>query len=86
LLVDVGLPGMSGVELQQKLVVAGVDLPVILISGHAGEDMPAGAQVAMASVLEKPIDSRRLIEHIKHALNGRVAPRARVDDESMAGR
>src|SRR5260370_27810228 len=41
LVLDVRLPGMSGLEVQRQLVAAGINIPIIFISAHADVDMAA---------------------------------------------
>jgi two-component system, chemotaxis family, CheB/CheR fusion protein len=69
LLIDAYLPGMSGLELLQRLHGAGNTLPAIMITGNsdvpiAVEAMKAGA----ADFLEKPISSRELVASVNRAL------------------
>jgi FixJ family two-component response regulator len=71
LVLDIELPGMSGLELHSRLEIAGVHLPVIFITGH---DLPVfreKAENAGACYLTKPFPSTQLIEavrrHIKAA-------------------
>jgi FixJ family two-component response regulator len=66
LLLDVRLPGMTGVELQRRLHSDGVELPVILMSGHASNEVhEMGMGIGAVDFLEKPVDSRRLIELLR---------------------
>lgn len=69
LILDFGLPEMSGLELQQVLVNQGRSLPIIFITGHGGvpeavEAMKYGA----VDFLEKPFRQDRLIKRIDTAL------------------
>jgi two-component system, LuxR family, response regulator FixJ len=69
LVLDVKMPGMSGLELQESLVKRGVELPVIMISGHAEVPTAVAAMRAGALILlEKPFDMRQLEEQVRHAL------------------
>ncbi len=69
LLLDVRLSGMSGIELQRKLKSDAIELPVILLSGHASEEVREnGVANGALGFLEKPIDSHQLIEHVRHAI------------------
>ena len=55
LILDIKMPGMSGLELQQKLIAEGIHLPVIMISGHADVRIAVEAMSRGAlTVLEKP--------------------------------
>jgi FixJ family two-component response regulator len=65
LVLDIELPGMSGLDLHSHLEVSGVHLPVIFITGH---DLPVfreKAQSAGACYLTKPFPSTQLIEAVR---------------------
>jgi two-component system response regulator TtrR len=69
LVLDVKMPGMSGLELQETLAKRGTTLPVIMISGHAEVPTAVAAMRAGALiVLEKPFDMRQLEEQVRQAL------------------
>jgi two-component system response regulator DctR len=66
---DVKMPGMSGLELQRALNERGWTLPVIMISGHAEVPTAVAAMRAGAlSLLEKPFDMCQLEEQVRQAL------------------
>lgn len=69
LVLDIKMPGMTGLELQQKLAERGSRIPIIMISGHADvriavEVMSRGA----LTLLEKPFLLDELITHIRRAI------------------
>ena len=69
LVLDVRMPGMSGVELHRKLVADGHLLPVIMITGHGDVPMAVESmQLGAVSFLEKPVRSQQLVDCIQHAL------------------
>lgn len=69
LVLDVRMPRMSGVELQQELNRRGWTLPVIFISGHADVPMAVEAMHAGAlDFLQKPFNDDDLIRHVQKAL------------------
>jgi FixJ family two-component response regulator len=71
LVVDIRMPGMSGLELQQNLKMHGVTLPVIVITAHG--DVAAARQAFLAAAsdfIEKPFDPKQLISAIEAALKG----------------
>jgi FixJ family two-component response regulator len=72
LVLDVHLGGMSGFDLQQHLVTAGIPIPTIFITAH---DDPATRQRARSGVayLRKPFREDALVGAIHQALDGRVA-------------
>jgi len=69
LILDVRLPGLNGLELQQHLIRKGVDLPIIFITGHG--DIPTSVRAIKAGALEfltKPFRKRDLLRAIKQAI------------------
>lgn len=69
LLLDVRMAGMSGIELQQKLVEQGDQIPVIMISGHA--DVPAAVRAmknGATDFLSKPVSEQELSAALEFAL------------------
>lgn len=82
---DVRMPGMSGLDLVNRLKVMGVTLPVIVITGHA--DVPLAVEAMRAGVtdfLEKPFDDTALIAAIHSALDRQVkAARRRSEREGF---
>jgi len=76
LLIDVKMPGISGLELQELLVRRGVDLPVVFISGSADLEIAVTAmRNGAVDFIEKPFDGASLIERIRRA-GARHADRA----------
>jgi FixJ family two-component response regulator len=69
LVLDVRLPGMSGLDLQNKLTEAGVQIPVIFITGHGDIPMTVKAMKSGAvEFLTKPFRDQDLIDAIQLAL------------------
>ena len=69
LVLDVRLPGMSGLDVQRKLNEGGVRIPVIFITGHA--DIPMTVQAMKCGAVEfltKPFRDQDLIDAIQEAL------------------
>jgi RNA polymerase sigma factor (sigma-70 family) len=78
LVLDVRLPGRSGLDLQAKLAKANMHLPVIFISGHA--DVPMSVRAMKSGAVEfltKPVRDQDLLDAIQLAL---AKDRARRDD------
>jgi len=70
LLLDVRMPGMSGLELQRKMQEQGVALQIIIITGHGDVPMAVRALKAGASeFIEKPFNEQDLLERIQACLN-----------------
>jgi two-component system, LuxR family, response regulator FixJ len=66
---DMRMPGMSGLALQEEIVRAGIQLPVILITGHG--DVPLAVRAMKAGAIdfiEKPFDGEVLVASIERAL------------------
>jgi FixJ family two-component response regulator len=79
LVLDVRLPGRSGLDFHDDLARAGVRLPVIFMTGHADVPMTVRAMKAGAvEFLTKPVRHQDLLEAIQHAIE---RDRARRDDE-----
>lgn len=65
LILDLRLPGMSGIELQDKLTEDGFELPIVMISGHADVPMAVRAMKNGAfHFLCKPVRSEALVAAI----------------------
>jgi len=70
LLLDVRMPQMTGLELQQQLNVRGWRIPVIFITGHGTVPMAIAAMKAGAfDFVEKPLREDTLLERIERALH-----------------
>jgi len=69
LILDVRMPGISGIELQKQLTNAGFLMPIIFITGHGNIPMSVKAVKAGAvDFIEKPFDDQKLIDAINIAL------------------
>jgi FixJ family two-component response regulator len=69
LVLDVRMPGMSGLELQEKLARDRVALPVIIMTGHG--DVPMAVRALKAGALdfiEKPFNDQTLLDRINEAI------------------
>ncbi len=70
LVLDVRLPGVSGLELQRRMVRAGVTIPTIFITGHG--DVPMSVQAMKAGAVEfltKPFRDQQLLDAVQQALD-----------------
>ncbi len=66
---DVRMPGMSGLDLQSALRARGVDLPVIVITGHGDVPMAVRAlKQGAADFIEKPFDDEAFLSSIAMAI------------------
>jgi len=69
IVMDVRMPGLSGISAQKKLSECNIDLPVIMISAHGNVDMAVTALTQGAvTFIEKPFDDQVLIDHVHDAL------------------
>jgi two-component system, LuxR family, response regulator FixJ len=83
LLLDVRMPGMSGLELQQRLNLLGAVIPVIFITGHGDVPMAVEAmQQGAFDFLQKPFRDQDLIDRIQRALEKDRANRAALGERS----
>lgn len=70
LVLDVRMPGMSGMELQQQLNLRGAVIPVIFITGHGDIPMAVEAmQQGAFDFLQKPFRDQDLVDRIQRALD-----------------
>ena len=83
LVLDVRMPGMSGLELQQQLNLHGAVIPVIFITGHGDVPMAVEAmQQGAFDFLQKPFRDQDLIDRIQKALEKDRATRAALGERS----
>ena len=70
LILDVRLPGMSGLEVQRKLIDAGLSIPIIFISAHADVDVAVRAmKFGAVEFLTKPFRPQELVDAVQQALH-----------------
>lgn len=78
IVLDVRMPGISGLALLQQLVAQGVDQPVIMLTGHGTVEMCRRAfKAGAAEFLEKPVDDELLLEALQNAVRQHVRSRQR---------
>ncbi|HEY2275290.1 MAG TPA: response regulator transcription factor [Steroidobacteraceae bacterium] len=83
LVLDVRMPGMSGLELQQQLNLRGAVIPVIFITGHGDIPMAVEAmQQGAFDFLQKPFRDQDLIDRIQRALERDGRNRAALDQHT----
>ena len=79
LVLDVRMPGMSGLELQEQLNLRGALLPVIFITGHGDVPMAVEAmQQGAFDFLQKPFRDQDLLDRIQRALAHDREQRSRI--------
>jgi FixJ family two-component response regulator len=88
LVLDVRLPGLSGLDLQRDLSRAGVQIPIIFISGHA--NIPMSVQAMKAGAVEfllKPFREKELLDAVHQSLDhDRAARKQRVELTALRAR
>src|SRR6202790_160171 len=81
LILDVRLPGVSGLDFQRELADAGIRIPIIFLTGHG--DIPMTVQAMKAGAVEfltKPVRDQDLLDAIQQALDrDRVARAERAE-------
>jgi FixJ family two-component response regulator len=85
LVLDVSLPGVSGLEFQRQLADAGIQIPIIFITGHGDIPMTVKAMKSGAvEFLTKPFLDQELLDAIHQALDrDRVARRQQSDSTEL---
>lgn len=88
LVLDVRLPGLSGLDLQKRMAEVNLEIPIIFITGHA--NVPAAVQAMKAGALEfltKPFTDRDLLGAIQQAIKGdRAARQHQAEMRELRGR
>jgi FixJ family two-component response regulator len=81
MILDVSLPGLNGLDLQKRIAVDRIEMPIIFITGHG--DVPMTVQAMKAGAVEfltKPFSDEVLLNAIRYALE---RSRAAVDNEAQ---
>jgi FixJ family two-component response regulator len=84
LVLDVRLPGLSGLDLQHQLAESGVHIPVIFMTGHG--DVPMSVKAMKAGAVEflpKPFREQDLLDAIRLAIERDRARRAEENETSL---
>ncbi len=69
LVLDVRMPGMSGLELQERLKAEHIDIPIIILTGHGDVPMAVRAvQTGAVDFIEKPFREQMLLDRIQQAM------------------
>ncbi len=87
LVLDIRMPGLSGLDLQDRLVQSGIQLPVIIVTGHGDVPITVRAMKAGAfEFLQKPFNDQALLDAIQAALEKYDALWRQEDKRSQASR
>jgi len=76
MVLDLSMPGSTGLDLQQDMAAASIDLPIIFLTGHG--NVPSSVRALKSGAVdffEKPIDDDRLLSAVKNALERNVRTR-----------
>ena len=68
-ILDLQLPGLSGLDLQNRMAKGGLEIPIVFLTGHG--DIPASVQAMKAGAVEfltKPLDEQKLLEAIQQSI------------------
>lgn len=75
-ILDIRLPGMSGLDLQSTLTGRGINLPVIIVTGHGDtRNSRIAFKAGAVDFLEKPIDSDALMDAVATSISSRAQRR-----------
>jgi FixJ family two-component response regulator len=85
LVLDVSLPGVSGLDFQRQLADAGIQIPIIFVTGHADIPMTVKAMKSGAvEFLTKPFQDQGLLDAVYHALDrDRLRRRQQTDATAL---
>ena len=81
LVLDVRMPGLSGLELQEQMAASGVEMPIIFVTGHG--DVPTSVRAMKAGAVEfltKPFSDLELLQAVESALRRDRALRKQQED------
>lgn len=70
LILDMQLPGLSGLDLQKRMAAINLEIPIVFLTGHG--DIPASVQAMKAGAIEfltKPVDEHDLLRAIQEAID-----------------
>jgi len=88
LVLDLQLPGLSGLELQKRMAEAGLEIPIVFLTGHG--NIPASVQAMKAGAVEfltKPFDDEQPLQAIQEAVErDRRTRQQRVDLRKLRDR
>ena len=84
LILDIRMPGMSGLDLQNRLNEMGSTLPIVFITGHGDVPIAVNAMRAGAvDFLQKPFHDQELIDRVQQGIEASVQSQVRLDDLSL---
>src|SRR3546814_18738156 len=87
LVLDVRMPGPSGLDLQQHLAEAGIARPIVFLTGHG--DIPMSVQAMRAGAVDfltKPVREKALLDAVTRGIELDIVPRAERSEERRVGK
>jgi FixJ family two-component response regulator len=88
LVLDLQMPGLSGLELQKRMAEVGLEIPIVFLTGHG--DIPASVQAMKAGAVEfltKPVDDQKLLQAVQEAVErDRRSRKHRADIRELQNR
>jgi FixJ family two-component response regulator len=70
-ILDLAMPGMDGLEVQQQLAARGLQIPIVFVTAHRDDYLGQRASATGAlAVLRKPVDHEALVRLVREALGG----------------
>ncbi len=86
LVLDVRMPGMSGIELQERLTAQRIRVPIIFITGHGDVQMAVRAvQAGAFDFIEKPFNDQDLLDRMQRAISFDSERRERDTQRAQLG-
>jgi DNA-binding NtrC family response regulator len=80
LVLDVNLPGLNGLDLQQKLAESRLRVPIVFLTGHGDIPMSVRAlKAGAANFLTKPVDDEALLVAIRHCVDSWLGDQVECD-------
>jgi two-component system response regulator FixJ len=85
IVLDVRMPGISGLSVLDTLIAQGVDQPILMLTGHGTVEMCRRAfKAGAAEFLEKPVNDEQLIDALQQAVRQHVKSRERHQADRLA--
>ncbi|MDA7415134.1 response regulator [Xenophilus arseniciresistens] len=85
IVLDVRMPGISGLAVLDSLIAQGVDQPVLMLTGHGTVELCRRAfKAGAAEFLEKPVHDEQLIEALQVAVRQHIGSRERMERDQDA--
>lgn len=70
-ILDLAMPEMNGLEVQQQLAARGLQIPIVFVTAHRDDFLGQRASATGAlAVLRKPVDDEKLVRLVREALGG----------------